>query len=201
MDMGNGNGGQSSDVNSRGAVVLTGFMQGHRAEVWGSNSDAAQNGHAGQRQACLAHLLRDTQYVIDQGDKRFAPQFKELLKRSIEVGHRRERLTDGTLKRHQQEFERELDRVSKKKLTSEAGQKFAKSFRRCRTALFVFVTRRDVPPTNNFSERELRPSVIFPKVTGPSARNEVQSFAPIWYRSLQLASSQAKPAWSPSLKS
>ena len=27
--------------------------------------------------------------------------------------------------------------------------------------LFVFVTRRDVPPTNNISERRLRPSVIF----------------------------------------
>jgi transposase len=29
----------------------------------------------------------------------------------------------------------------------------------------VFVTRRDVPPTNNASERHLRPSVIFRKVT------------------------------------
>ena len=31
--------------------------------------------------------------------------------------------------------------------------------------LFVFVTRRDVPATNNVSERHLRPSVIFRKVT------------------------------------
>ena len=30
---------------------------------------------------------------------------------------------------------------------------------------FVFVTRRDVPPTNNVSEQRLRPSVIFCKVT------------------------------------
>ena len=30
---------------------------------------------------------------------------------------------------------------------------------------FVFVTRRDVPYTNNVSERHLRPSVIFRKVT------------------------------------
>jgi len=29
----------------------------------------------------------------------------------------------------------------------------------------VFVTRRDVPPTNNVCERLLRPSVIFRKVT------------------------------------
>ena len=34
-----------------------------------------------------------------------------------------------------------------------------------REKLFVFVTRRDVPATNNVSERALRPSVIFRKVT------------------------------------
>ena len=34
-----------------------------------------------------------------------------------------------------------------------------------RGALFVFVTHRDVPATNNISERNLRPSVIFRKVT------------------------------------
>ncbi len=37
---------------------------------------------------------------------------------------------------------------------------------RNRGDLFVFVTRRDVPATNNACERALRPSVIFRKVTG-----------------------------------
>jgi len=35
----------------------------------------------------------------------------------------------------------------------------------CRDKLFVFLKRRDVEPTNNESERALRPSVIFRKVT------------------------------------
>ena len=35
-----------------------------------------------------------------------------------------------------------------------------------REKLLVFMTRRDVEPTNNSSERELRPSVIMRKVTG-----------------------------------
>ena len=34
-----------------------------------------------------------------------------------------------------------------------------------RAHLFVFITNRDVPYTNNVSERHLRPSVIFRKVT------------------------------------
>jgi transposase len=37
--------------------------------------------------------------------------------------------------------------------------------RRDRADLFRFVTRRDVPYTNNACERALRPSVIFRKVT------------------------------------
>jgi transposase len=40
------------------------------------------------------------------------------------------------------------------------------AMRRDRDDLFRFVTRRDVPYTNNACERALRPSVIFRKVTG-----------------------------------
>ena len=35
----------------------------------------------------------------------------------------------------------------------------------CHDKLFVFLKRRDAEPTNNESERALRPSVIFRKVT------------------------------------
>src|SRR6188472_1795154 len=35
-----------------------------------------------------------------------------------------------------------------------------------RSSLFVFFDRPDVPPTNNASEQDLRPSVIHRKVTG-----------------------------------
>ena len=39
------------------------------------------------------------------------------------------------------------------------------AMRRDRDDLFRFITRRDVPYTNNACERALRPSVIFRKVT------------------------------------
>ena len=45
------------------------------------------------------------------------------------------------------------------------GRKLRRGIEKCRDELFVFVTRRDVPPTNNVSEQRLRPSVIFRKVT------------------------------------
>ena len=47
-----------------------------------------------------------------------------------------------------------------------AWTKVTQSHAANRAHLFVFMTGRDVPFTNNISERHLRPSVIFRKVTG-----------------------------------
>jgi len=47
----------------------------------------------------------------------------------------------------------------------EPGRKLCKRIAANRGHLFVFVTNRSVPFTNNVSERNLRPSVIFRNVT------------------------------------
>ena len=47
----------------------------------------------------------------------------------------------------------------------EAAERLRRRIARDRGHLFVFITERDVPATNNVSERALRPSVIFRKVT------------------------------------
>ena len=48
---------------------------------------------------------------------------------------------------------------------TKAGQKLQRIIKRFRQNLFVFVTNRDIPPTNNGSEQALRPCVVFRKVT------------------------------------
>ncbi len=45
-------------------------------------------------------------------------------------------------------------------------QRLQKRYRKYRMALLVFLYRTDVSPTNNVSERYLRPAVIHRKVTG-----------------------------------
>ena len=47
----------------------------------------------------------------------------------------------------------------------EAAERLLRRIARDRAHLFVFVTDRRAPPTNNVSERALRPSVIFRKQT------------------------------------
>jgi transposase len=153
-------------ADSRGAQVVTDFLGGAKPQVWVADRYAAQNGHGEQRQLCLAHLLRDAQYAIDAGDTGFAPGFKRLLLRAVSIGRRRASLKDSTLAQYRADLDRRLDRLLAQPPTTTAGRKLARGIRKCRGDLFVFVTRRDVPYTNNGCERALRPSVVFRKVTG-----------------------------------
>ena len=153
-------------ADSRGAAVLTAFLGETKPDVWVADRYAAQAGHGSQRQLCLAHLLRDAQYAVDAGDTGFAPGFQKLLRRAIAIGQRRPELKDTTLAQYRADLDRKLDRLLAVSPTAEAGRKLARGIRQCRGDLFVFITHRDVPATNNECERALRPSVIFRKVTG-----------------------------------
>ncbi len=153
-------------ADSRGAAVLTNFLGQTKPDVWVADRYAAQAGHGSERQLCLAHLLRDAQYAIDAGDIGFAPGFHKLLRRATAIGQRRPELKDTTLAQYRADLDRRLDRLLALSPTAEAGRKLARAIRQCRGDLFVFITRRDVPATNNDCERALRPSVIFRKVTG-----------------------------------
>jgi transposase len=153
-------------IDSRAAKVVKSFLDGAVPLVWVADRYAAQNKHANQRQICLAHLLRDAQFAIDAGDQVFAPGFLKLLKRACGIGARRDELKDATLKQYRYEIDAKLDKLLTVSPTSAAGDKLIKAIKRCRGDLFVFLERRDVPCTNNVSERHLRPSVIFRKVTG-----------------------------------
>jgi transposase len=116
-------------------------------------------------QVCLAHLLRDIQYAIDAGDDAFAPGIKKLLKQAVAIGRRRERLAEVTLAVYANKLEMRLDQLLKIAPQHRQGQKLQRIIKRFRQNLFVFVTNREVPPTNNGSEQALRPCVIFRKVT------------------------------------
>jgi transposase len=151
---------------TRGKVVPTEFLNGTRPRVWLSDRLAAQGRHAEAQQYCLAHLIRDAQYAIDAGDAVFAPGFKTWLQDACAVARRRPELADATIKAHRLRLERELDRLIALEPTQTDGNHLRASMAvDGRDKLLVFLTRRDVEPTNNASERALRMSVIRRKVT------------------------------------
>jgi len=149
----------------RGKAVVQALFGEIRPLVWVSDMLGSQRGHGAEWQVCLAHLLRDARYAIECGDTAFSAAFKRLLLRAIAIGRRRERLADSTLHQYRADLDRRLDRIMALAPLGKPGQKLRKRIAANRTHLFVFVTNRDVPYTNNISERNLRPSVVFRKVT------------------------------------
>src|ERR1700674_1228199 len=151
---------------SRSKCVPKAFLGEHRPDFWVSDRYGAQLGWAAkENQVCLAHLIRDVQYAIEAGDSTFAPALRHLLGRACRIGRQRERLADGTRRTYPAGLESRLDALMRRPPPHAAGVKLQRVIRKIRRHLFVFVTNRAIPPTNNGSERALRPCVTFRKIT------------------------------------
>jgi transposase len=151
---------------SRGKAVPQEVFAHTRPGVWVSDALGSQRGHGERWQMCLAHLLRCAQYAVDCGDTVFAARLRLWLLRALAIGKRRDRLRDGTLAHHKADMERRLDRIMACAVPQgRAGERLRRRIGRQREHMTVFLADREVPATNNVSERALRPSVIFRKVT------------------------------------
>ncbi len=153
---------------SRGAAVVDEVMGGHRPMIWVSDLYGAQQGHADQWQVCLAHQLRDCQFAIDVGDTIFAPRMKALLLRAVILARRRKTLAASTRHQYRRRLDRDLDTIMALVPRNRHGQRLKKRYGKVRNDLFTFLAHPDVPPDNNSSERELRPTATYRKVTGGS---------------------------------
>jgi transposase len=150
---------------SRGRAVVAEVLAGHRPIIWVSDLYGAQRGWAERWQLCLAHQLRDCKYASEAGDTLFAPRLKQLLLRAVVIGRRRAGLKAATLAQYRADLERRLDKIMALQPTHKDGRRLRKRYGQFRDHLFTFIVDPTVPPTNNGSERALRPSVIFRKVT------------------------------------
>src|SRR3954468_6294182 len=151
---------------SRGRAVVAEVLGGHRPAIWVSDLYGAQRGHADLWQVCLAHQLRDLRYAIEAGDALFAPRLKALLLRAVVLARRRHGLKASTRREYRLRLERELDRVLALQPIHRHGQRLRRRYLAVRDSLLTFLEHPEAPPDNNGSERELRPMVVYRKVTG-----------------------------------
>ena len=152
---------------SRGKRVLGELLGEHRPDFWISDRYGGQQGFAKEgHQFCLAHLIRDAQYAVDAGDAGFAPGFLALLRRACRIGALRERFDDRRLAAWYRTFVKKLSALLERPPTHAVGAKLQCVIAKHRRNLFLFLTNRALAPTNNESERALRPCVTFRKVTG-----------------------------------
>jgi transposase len=151
---------------SRGAGVVGEVLAGHRPVIWVSDLYGAQQGHAENWQICLAHQLRDCQYAIDAGDTVFAPRMKALLLRAVVLARRHRDLAESTRREYRRRLEKALDSVMALAPTQRDGKRLRKRYGKVREHLFTFLDHPEVTADNNASERDLRPTATYRKVTG-----------------------------------
>lgn len=151
---------------SRGADVVAEVLGGHRPALWVSDLYSAQQGHAEAWQVCLAHQLRDCQYAIDAGDAVFAPRMKALLLRAVVLARRHRDLAASTRREYRRRLDHALDAVMALAPATRDGKRLRKRYGKVRGHLFTFLDHPEITADNNSSERELRPTATYRKVTG-----------------------------------
>lgn len=152
---------------SRAAQVLHDVMAKSQPQVWVSDAYSAQMKHPARHyQLCLAHQLRDLQYLIDTHQCLWASQMQTLLRRAIHLHKLRATLSIRRFDLLAQACRWRLGKLLHLSPPSDDSQRLWRRFHKHRDALLLFLEREDVPPTNNASEQALRNSVIYRKVTG-----------------------------------
>lgn len=151
---------------SRATAVITEVLDRHRPQVWVSDLYSSQKNHPAQDwQVCLAHQLRDCQFAIEAGDTIFAPRMKAVLLRAFVLHRRRTQLAASTSYQYRCALNRRLHAALALVPTNAHGIRLQKRYAALTDHLFLFLDDASIPPTNNQSERDLRLSKIFRKVT------------------------------------
>jgi transposase len=119
------------------------------------------------KQVCQAHQLRDLKAAEEQGDTAYAPKMARLIRMAIHLWGKRQALPPERYQHQGARLQRLAHRLAWGPLTpSPFGEPFQQRYRRLEASWWVFLDREDVAPTNNASERALRPVVVHRKVTG-----------------------------------
>jgi transposase len=153
---------------NRSSDVILDVMGDHQAEVWVSDCCPAQlKSPAKQRQLCLAHQIRNLQAVIDLYPGIFwARAMQALFRYAIHLHKKRDELPPDQFQAQVERVERLCDWLIGRSVTQPKASLLQRRYQKYRDGLFVCLHRPDVSPTNNVSERALRPSVIHRKVIG-----------------------------------
>jgi transposase len=158
-------------ADTKGAAVITEFLGDQQPAVWGSDAAPAQLGAtAAQHQLCLAHQLRDLTYATEADDplgSLWARQLRHVVGRALRLHRERPGLSAASLAQRRVRVVRAAERlIFGPPLGSGAAWQLQKRYRKHWATLFVFLDREDTEPTNNSSERDLRPAVMHRKMTG-----------------------------------
>jgi transposase len=152
----------------RSVDVIKNVMAGHVADVWVSDCYAVQmKALARYHQLCMAHQLRNLQAVIDRDPACFWPRaMQALFRTAVHLHNQRDQLSPPEFQTQVRRVEHICNWLLERSVQSPEARILLKRYCKYQNCLFVFLYRTDVSPTNNLSERCLRPSVVHRKIIG-----------------------------------
>ena len=151
---------------TRAARVVEEMMDGHVPKVWTSDRYSAQQNHGERHQTCLAHLARDAAFAVEHGSDDLPFLFKLWLASAFDLAKAAAALAAAALARKRRELERRLAKLLAARTRCDLAREPQAKIGRARGQLLTFCDYPgEVDPTNNTSERKLRPCVIQRKVT------------------------------------
>jgi transposase len=156
-------------VPRRNGEVVQDFLGDARPRTWVSDLWKPQLGARAERhQVCLAHQLRELQYVVDKEQSAWAQDCQTLFRLAIHRAHQRDHgaLWGAAYTAAVRKIEAACDALLATPVEGAEASRLWVRFREHREHLFVFLHDPAVPPTNNASEQALRNSVVHRKVSG-----------------------------------
>ena len=159
-------------VPSRGLQIPKDFLGEVVPDVWSSELLGSQLGvPAGVHQVCHSHQIRDLTYAVDAdpqlAERLWARDLRHVFSRAIRLHRERAHLTAATFANRKTRVLLAAQRlVFGPLLCPGPARKLQVRYQHHWEALFVFLDRDDVEPTNNSSERDIRNAVIHDKITG-----------------------------------
>lgn len=168
----------SHSVSRGNATVEQLFTEGLPKSILVSDRWKAQlNTDALSHQLCIAHLLRELNYIIEaEAGSNWAMQIKTLLQQTLQ--HKKQYAQSLRNNSTCADFENRLNELLNQSIEKQdypVSFKLQKSFSRYREYIFTFLYHQEVPPDNNGSERAVRPIKVKQKISG-QFKSLAQSF-------------------------
>jgi len=144
-------------------------------------------------------LLRDLENLINLNSSNpevvnFSVNIENILQEGLEIKKEYEKgkYNQKDLERMKEQLENKIAAITDVKLTNKRAESLRKRLIRHKNELFTFLSHPEVEPTNNFAERQLRPSVISRKLSFGNKTKEGANRHAVMMSLIQTAKLQGK---------
>jgi len=155
--------------NRAGRSITENFRKGFKHSVlvhdcWASHFNTPALSH----QVCIAHLLRDLNYLTERYDHKWSRICKMLLKSALDLKNTMSKVDYYIHNPKRACIEKRLDRLLNYTLDAKHKElvAFQKRLIKYRDFVFTFLYHPKVPPDNNASERAIRNIKVKQKISG-----------------------------------